>query len=227
MNARIKSILMITLIALLGSGCSTIRPSDKEEFAPVVRPLSLAQPSYNNGSLFQSDTMLLFQDPRPHKIGDILTVLLQENTNASKSASTATKKSDSNTLTSPTLFGNLVTDNGTEILNTDIANDREFSGEGDSSQSNSLNGNLTVTVVDVLSNGNLVVQGEKWLTLNQGDEYVRLAGVVRPQDISANNTIPSTRIADAQIAYSGEGFVQESNEQGWFAQFLNSKWWPF
>ena len=219
--------LILLLLILLNSACSTVRPTEKAEFAPVVRPNISSQAVYKNGSLYQQSNMLLFEDPRPHRIGDLLTVVLQENTNASKKASTATSKSDANTLTSPTLFGNLVTNNGTEILNTNTSQDRQFAGEGDSSQSNSLSGNITVTVVDVLSNNNLVVQGEKWLTLNQGDEYVRIKGVVRPYDVRADNTVLSTRIADAQIAYSGEGFVQESNEQGWLSQFFNSKWWPF
>lgn len=219
-------LLLLSLI-LFNSACSSIRPSSKEDFSPVVRPLVSSQPVYKSGSLYQTSNMLLFEDPRPHKVGDLLTVVLQESTNASKKASTATSKTDDNALTSPTLFGNPVTNGGTEILNTDYSQERSFAGEGDSSQSNSLTGNITVTVVDVLSNNNLVVSGEKWLTLNQGDEYVRIQGVVRPQDVRADNTILSTRIADAQIAYSGEGFVQESNEQGWLAQFFNSKWWPF
>lgn len=219
--------LLVLSLILLSTACSHIRPTEKADFAPVVRPAISSQIVYKQASLYQPSNMLLFEDPRPHKVGDLLTVVLQESTNASKTASTATAKSDSNTLASPTLFGNLVTSGGAEILNTDISQDREFSGEGDSSQSNSLTGNITVTVVDVLANNNLVVQGEKWLTLNQGDEYVRIKGVVRPQDVRADNTILSTRIADAQIAYSGEGFVHDSNEQGWLTQFFNSKWWPF
>lgn len=219
--------LFLLLIVVLNSACSSIRPSDKTEFAPVVRPLVAPQPVYKSGSLYQTSNMLLFEDPRPHNVGDLLTVVLQEKTNASKKASTSTSKSDQNSLDSPEVLGRPVTASGVDILNTDYSQDRSFEGEGDSSQSNSLTGNITVTVVDVLSNNNLVVQGEKWLTLNQGDEYVRIQGVVRPQDVRADNTVLSTRIADAQIAYSGEGFVQESNEQGWLSQFFNSKWWPF
>lgn len=219
--------LVFLSIILFTSACSHIRPSSKADFAPVVRPAISSQNIYKGASLYQPSNMLLFEDPRPHKIGDLLTVVLQESTNASKKASTATSKSESNTLASPTLLGRLVTNNGAEILNTETAQDRDFSGDGDSSQSNSLSGNITVTVVDVLANANLVVEGEKWLTLNQGDEYVRIKGVIRPQDVRADNTVLSTRIADAQIAYSGEGFVHDSNEQGWLSQFFNSKWWPF
>ena len=112
-------------------------------------------------------------------------------------------------------------------MNADIAPTREFTGEADSSQSNSLSGEITVTVVDILPNNNMVVQGEKWLTLNKGKEYIRIAGVIRPQDVSPENTIESGKLADAQIAYSGEGFLADSNEQGWLTKFFNGKWWPF
>ena len=137
------------------------------------------------------------------------------------------KKDDSISLASPTIFGRPITAGGADVGTLSLAPSRSFDGEGDSSQSNSLTGELTVTVVDILPNGNLVVQGEKWFTLNQGKEYIRIAGVLRPMDVQSDNTVSSTKLADAQIAYSGEGFVHDSNTQGWFTQFLNSKWWPF
>ncbi|HEY9052564.1 MAG TPA: flagellar basal body L-ring protein FlgH, partial [Gammaproteobacteria bacterium] len=140
---------------------------------------------------------------------------------------TSTKKDDDISIDVPSVFGVTPTHNGNPLLALDMQPSREFEGEGDSSQSNSLNGEITVTVVDILSNGNLVVKGEKWFTLNQGKEYIRIAGVIRPQDVKPDNTIASAKLADAQIAYSGEGFVADSNSQGWFSQFLSSKWWPF
>jgi len=103
---------------------------------------------------------------------------------------------------------------------------QKFDGSGDSTQSNSLTGNVTVTVVEVLANGNLVVRGEKTLRINQGDEYLRVSGVVRPADVSSDNSVISTQLADARIAYSGSGFVADSNSMGWLARFVNS-WWPF
>jgi len=84
-----------------------------------------------------------------------------------------------------------------------------------------------VTVVEVLANGNLVVQGEKWININQGEEYIRLRGIVRPSDISPDNTIASVRVANAQIQYSGDGSLADANEQGWLAKFFNSPWMPF
>jgi flagellar L-ring protein precursor FlgH len=102
-----------------------------------------------------------------------------------------------------------------------------FAGEGASTQSNSLAGSLTVTVTDVQANGNLVVQGDKTLKLNQGDEYVHIAGVIRPADIATDNTVTSDKIADAHISYSGKGVTDSSNRMGWLARFFNSPFAPF
>ncbi|MDH5483907.1 MAG: flagellar basal body L-ring protein FlgH [Gammaproteobacteria bacterium] len=223
--------LLISMVIVSGSqlmtGCATA-PPELSEFEPIVRPVAPAKPRYNNGSLFQARSISLFEDQRPYSIGDILTINLNESTSASKKAATSTKKDDTVSLGTTVLGGRTPTRaNGNEIFAVELAPSRAFDGEGDSSQSNSLNGQITVTVVDILPNGNLVVQGEKWFTLNQGKEYIRLAGIVRPQDVQPDNTVTSSKLADAQIAYSGEGFVADSNTQGWLTQFFSSKWWPF
>ncbi|MDH5471439.1 MAG: flagellar basal body L-ring protein FlgH [Gammaproteobacteria bacterium] len=222
-----KIINISAAFILLGflTACSTI-PQDLADFEPIVRPVAPPAPVYENGSLYQARSISLFEDPKPFRIGDILTIMLAESTSASKSAATSTKKDDNISLGAPTLLGRSPTYNGNPV-DFSMNPTREFQGEGDSTQSNSLNGEITVTVVDILPNGNLVVQGEKWFTLNQGKEYIRIAGVIRPQDVKADNSVASAKLADAQIAYSGEGFVADSNNQGWLTQFLNSKWWPF
>jgi len=208
------------------TGCATTQ-HELADFEPIVRPIAPKPPTYNNGSLFQGNSLSMFQDPKPYRIGDIITIKLQESTSASKSAGTNSSKEDSLVLATPTIFGVNPTHNGQDILSMNIEPEREFAGAGDSSQSNSLTGEITVTVVDILPNNNLVVQGEKWFTLNQGKEYIRIAGVVRPQDVAPNNTLASSKLADAQIAYSGEGFIADANNQGWLGQFFNGKWWPF
>ncbi|RDH84709.1 MAG: flagellar basal body L-ring protein FlgH [endosymbiont of Galathealinum brachiosum] len=208
------------------SGCN-VKPQELADFEPIVRPIAPKPMNYNSGSLFQERSISLYEDPKPYRIGDILTIILNEKTSASKKAGTSTKKEDEITTANPTLFGVQPTFKGNNVLEFSVAPEREFSGEADSSQSNSLTGEITVTVVDILPNGNLVVQGEKWFTLNQGKEYIRIAGVVRPLDVLADNTLPSSKLADAQIAYSGEGFLADANTQGWFGQFMNGKWWPF
>jgi len=221
----VKYFLLLVMFQLL-MGCVTT-PQELADFEPIIRPVAPTPPVYASGSLFQQRGISLFEDPKPYRIGDILTVILQESTSASKKAETSTKKEDSIDIPSPTIFGATPTLNGNSVFEMSIEPKREFSGEADSTQSNSLSGEITVTVVDILPNDNLVVQGEKWFTLNQGKEYIRIAGVVRPLDVQANNTIVSSKLADAQIAYSGEGFLADANNQGWFGQFVNGKWWPF
>ena len=113
------------------------------------------------------------------------------------------------------------------MLSASSANDGSFDGAGDSSQSNQLSGEITVTVAEVLPNGNLVVQGEKWLGINQGNEFVRLRGIIRPVDISATNTVQSIQVANAQLYYGGTGALQDSNTPGWLSRFFNHPVWPF
>lgn len=223
---NIKTGMTVVILSTLLSACAS-NPPELADFKPLVRPVAPPQESYDNGSLFQGRGIALFEDPKPYRVGDILTIILEESTSASKNADTSTKKDEDVSIDIPTIFGTTPTHEGNQLWDLSMSPTREFEGEAESSQSNSLSGEITVTVVDVLQNGNLVVQGEKWFTLNQGKEYIRVAGVIRPQDIQSDNTITSSKLADAQIAYSGEGFVADSNKQGWFTRFLSSEWWPF
>ncbi|MFW2374704.1 MAG: flagellar basal body L-ring protein FlgH [Gammaproteobacteria bacterium] len=218
--------VIAVIFSMLLSACAS-NPPELADFKPLVRPVAPLPEGLSSGSLFQGRAIKLFEDPKPHRVGDILTIILEESTSASKTAATSTKKDDEVSIDIPSIFGTSPTHNGNQLWDFSMSPTREFDGEGDSSQSNSLSGEITVTVVDVLQNGNLVVQGEKWFTLNQGKEYIRVAGVIRPQDVLSDNTISSSKLADAQIAYSGEGFVADSNRQGWFSRFLSSEWWPF
>jgi len=224
-NFRMINIFVASVLLASLTACATM-PQELADFEPIVRPVAPPAPVYENGSLFQVRSISLFEDPKPFRIGDILTIMLDESTSASKSAATSTSKDEDISMGVPNILGRTPTYNGNPI-DFSMNPSRAFDGEGDSTQSNNLSGEITVTVVDILPNGNLVVQGEKWFTLNQGKEYIRIAGVIRPQDVQSDNTVASAKLADAQIAYSGEGFIADSNNQGWLAQFLNSKWWPF
>jgi len=162
--------------------------------------------------------------------------VLQERTQASKDAKTETSKDNTVGIANPTLLGSELKfdtpllphgNDRSSNLGTSLSSAQEFNGEGTSSQGNSLSGNITVTVIDVLPNGNLMVRGEKWLTLNQGDEYIQISGIVRPVDVRADNTVLSGLVADARITYSGEGFVADSNKMGWLSRFFASALWPF
>ena len=218
--------LMALMIALQLTACAMPKRGDAE-FAPA-KPVSYVGPVQHTDSIYQvGSAWLLLEDIKPRRVGDMLTVTLQEKTDAKKNADTETKKATDNEITALNFMGAPVTYHDRQLLDTAINSKYDFKGEADSQQSNSLTGSVTVTVVEVLVNGNLVVQGEKWININQGDEYIRLRGIVRPSDISPDNTVSSERVANAQIQYSGNGSIANTNEQGWLAKFFNSPWMPF
>ncbi|MEE4244532.1 MAG: flagellar basal body L-ring protein FlgH [Kangiellaceae bacterium] len=227
---KLKAKVSTVLLAVSLTGCvSFIPPSpDDPNFAPVV-PQKTKFQKVSAGSLFsENNQMLLYTDNKANQVGDIITITLTEVTTANKLANTITRKQSDITLPNPILAGrNLAFNSGQQSFETNAELGNEFRGESQSLQNNSLNGTITVTVQSVLPNGNLIVRGEKWITLNQGDEFIRLSGILRPQDVSSDNTVPSSRVANARIQYSGRGQVADSNTQGWLARFFNSVWWPF
>lgn len=219
----------ILLLPVLLAGCGEViapKPGD-QTYAPVTRQDTLP-PVLPTGSLYQRGrAQELFSDARARNIGDILTVSLQESTQAQKSATSNSSKSSSASITAP-IIGGIVPTLGGKTLSAEFGdNGRQFNGSGTAAQSNSLSGQISVMVVDRLPGGVLRISGEKWLELNQGKEYIRLTGMVREQDIATDNTIVSTKIADAQIAYSGTGVIGNANRPGWLARFFNSPIWPF
>lgn len=217
-----------TTAMVLLTAC-TVGPTpkpDDPEYAPTLP--KTPSPSYaSQGSIFQSGNgMFLYNDRRAAQVGDIITVMLEEQTSSTKTAETSVDKDsqidigdDTVLSTQPTLknYG----------FPTSVDQQRGFAGNAESDQSNSLQGNIAVTVSEVLPNGLLVVKGEKWLTLNRGDEYIRIRGIIRQEDISFDNKISSSRVADARITYSGTGELADSNNMGWGNRFFNSKFWPF
>jgi len=213
--------MLLTLVA----GCGAVIGERPGQYPPAPPP-PVAAPPAESGAIYRATTSVaLFEDLKARRVGDTLTIRLAERTQASKSASTDAKKDTKTDTGMPILLGGTVTHNGDEILNNEWETNQEFDGKGSSSQSNRLDGNITVTVADVLPNGNLVVRGEKWLTLNQGEEYVQIAGIVRPADISPDNSIPSFKVADARITYSGNGVIPDANRPGLLARFF-MKLWP-
>lgn len=220
--------LLPLLCALAVAGCASgPRTHDDAEWAPTPPPAPQIAAGQADGSIYHDQqNMELFADPRAHRVGDILTVALVESTQASKKASTTTSKTDKAKIASPTILGQGITIGG-KAANIGLDGERSFDGAGSSTQSNQLTGQITVTVAQRLTNGNLLVRGEKWLTINQGQELVRISGIVRPQDIGQDNVVPSTRVADARISYTGRGTLADANTRGWLSRFFNSKWMPF
>lgn len=228
MDGNILSYLLMASLYLLVVGCSTTHQAMPDpDFAPV-RPVSAQPLPVSDGSIYKAGFgVSLFEDSKAHRIGDIITIILQEKTNASKTASTTTAKEAAVDIAAPTIFGQGITHNGKDILSAGIDATRDFTGEGDSSQSNSLSGQISVTVVDVHPNGNLMIRGEKLLTLNQGSEHVRISGIVRAADVSPTNTVFSTQVANAHIVYGGQGVLADANTKGWLSRMFDSNWWPF
>jgi flagellar L-ring protein precursor FlgH len=208
------------------SACGLI-PARHHPEPAVARVLPPPTPRTDGAIYQQGQQIELFADLKARRVGDVLTIRLTEATNASKSAATKTAKTTSVNNTGPTIMGRTITASGVPIFTTTLSGADSFAGEGSSTQGNSLAGFLTVTVTDVQPNGNLVIQGEKTLKLNQGDEFVRLSGVVRTQDIATDNTVSSSKVADAHISYSGKGVIDSSNRIGWLARFFNSKYAPY
>ena len=151
---------------------------------------------------------------------------MSENTNASKSAGTSTSKDTTVDLDTITGLGGQALNIGGQSVQLGVSSSNDFAGDAATNQSNSLSGNISVTVVEVLPNDNLVIRGEKWLTLNHGDEYIRLTGIIRLSDISPENEVLSTKIANARIQYSGTGSFASAQEKGWLTKFFTSSWWP-
>jgi len=220
------SFWIVAVMLSLLEACTPI-PMRDPAFAPVA-PADLRPPVQNSGSIYQSGyDMRLFEDHTAKRVGDILTITLLEKTQAKKADDLKTKKDNQMSVTAPTLFGmaaSVLTGNDVE---TKLASTKEFTGTGAADQSNSLSGNISVTVVDLLPNGNLSVRGEKRVTLNQGDEFIRLSGIVRPVDINSANIITSDKVADVTIMYVGEGAMADASKMGWLARIVQSPWFPF
>jgi len=224
-TAKALAVASIASVFLL-TGCTAARnakPNDPA-FAPVM-PDYTAQNQSSQGAIYQSyQRVSYFVDRKARHVGDILTVNLVEKTTASKKAETEMDKSSDHSFANPVLpnpFTNTVD------LAATVKGSSATKGAAESDQSNSLSGNITVTVTDVLPNGVLRVRGEKWMTLNTGDEYIRISGMVRYEDISPENVVPSTKLADARITYSGTGSFANSNEPGWLSKFFIGQLWPF
>lgn len=223
-NNRFMTLAIGVAVVVLLTACSSGPRIDAYQ---ATMPEVVQQAQASNGSIYQAGfDVPLFENSVARRVGDTVTINLVENTAAEKSSSTKTAKSTKVDIPGPTLGGLPVTINGNEILSANIENNRNFDGSGDSQLSNKLVGSITVTVAQRLSNGNLVVRGQKWIGINQGREFIRIQGVIRPIDILPDNSIPSYKVADASISYGGQGALADANRPGLLSRFFNSRWNP-
>jgi flagellar L-ring protein FlgH len=207
-------------IALLlgASGTTYAKPKEPPEvFAPT--PAAIAEPvAVPNGAIFQAGGYAaLTSGMRASRVGDVLTITLQERTNAGINNSTGTNRAGNIGLAPPT-SGPLSLISPSDI---NMGGDQSFKGKGDIVQSNTLTGEVSVTIAAVYPNGTMLVKGEKRIALNRGDETVQFSGIVRSADITADNRVPSWRVADAKINYRGKGDVARASRQGWLQRFFS------
>ncbi len=212
----------LLVLAALAPGQADARlfPKKKpaEDFTAARAPAA-PPPVAANGSIFQASDgyAALYEGWRARRVGDPLTIVLVERTAASKSSGSKLDSKGSGSLTPPTT-GPLALFNTTDAT---LSGSRGFNGAGQADQANSLSGEVSVTVAEVYPNGTMLVQGQKRVTLNRGDEFLQIKGLVRTADISADNRVLSTRVADAQIAYTGKGDVARAGRQGWLSRFFS------
>ena len=228
--------IKIFIIGFFLTSCSSYKENKRaDEFITIHEEISFKEDNKQlDGSIYNSSSSGFFaSDRRANKVGDILTITLNESLSASKSTTNTTSKADTFGVTLPPLFSNgaatrslsNIADNKLGIGNGGVDSsdltagaNQSFAGAGTAAQSNSLTGSMTVTVVRVYPNGNLEIKGQKKLVLNDGSEYLRLSGIVRPEDISAGNTISSSNIADAKITYTNAGVYADSTQPGWLSR---------
>ena len=202
------------VLASCGSYVEDRRSSQYEPLYLEIDEVQTSEPSF--GSIYQKDKGSLFaMEGRASRVGDILTVAFTESFQATKSQNASTSKSSASSVTLPTALPPIG-----ELFSTGA--DNSFSGSGSTAQSNSLSGSLSVHVVRVFGNGNLEILGQKKLVLNNGDEYIRVSGIVRPRDISAENVVQSDRIANAEINYIGAGDIARTGKKGWYSKLIET-----
>ena len=229
----IKGLIFAAVILAL-AGCAGHPSLEHADYmVPEYQPVAVPAQEQRGSSLYSPYTEVsLFEDVKGYRRGDIINVLLAERTAAQKSSGTNVSKSNAASIENPILGGSvrdkLGTLNGNDFnYGFGLGSEQSFQGASGSNQSNTLSGSIAVTVVEELPRGNLLVQGEKWLSLNEGHEFIRLRGIVRRSDIAKDNTVLSTQIADARIAYGGTGATGDANKMGWLSRFFNSALQPF
>ncbi|MCO2012620.1 flagellar basal body L-ring protein FlgH [Pseudomonas aeruginosa] len=229
---RLMIVSLLGIATALG-GCVNPPPKPNDPYYAPVLPRTPLPAAQNNGAIYQAGfEQNLYDDRKAFRVGDIITITLNEKTQASKKANSDIQKDSKTKMGLTSLFGSgMTTTNpiggGDLSLSAEYGGSRDAKGDSQAGQSNSLTGSITVTVAEVLPNGILSVRGEKWMTLNTGNELVRIAGLVRADDIATDNTVSSTRVADARITYSGTGAFADASQPGWLDRFFLSPLWPF
>lgn len=227
MTARIRNLLILLGACVATAGCNTVPPTQVHQ-PMTARPAPVPQPQLqsSNGSIFQAAQTAsvyhgyrpMFEDRRPRSVGDILVIQINEKTAASKKSDSSAERNQSNSFGVTSLAGLP----GKSFLNSalEAASENKFDGKGAATSNNDFVGTITVTVTEVLPNGNLLVSGEKQIGINKGSEFVRFSGVVNPSTITGGNSVSSSQVADARMEYRANGYIDEAQSMGWLARFF-------
>jgi flagellar L-ring protein precursor FlgH len=219
--ARCAGFAVVLVVAAMLAGCITTTPPTAVHQPMSVRPEPRPQYQTNAGAIFQPGAVRpLFEDRRARMVGDTLVINLSERTQAAKKSSSSADRSQDIEVSVPRIAG--VPLKGAQGIGVQANSENVFAGKGASSADNNFTGTITVTVIEVLPNGNLLVSGEKKVAINQGDEYIRFSGVVNPTQVTAANTVQSTQVADARIEYRATGYIDEAQVMGWLGRFFLS-----
>jgi len=200
------------------AGCHTLTPPATVHQPMTARPAPQKEFVTNQGSIYQPENarLSLYDDRRAFFVGDTIAIVIEEKTSASKKSSGNANRAGTTSLAVPTISGFPM--KGLQGVDIEGTSSQKFSGGGDASSNNLFSGNLAVTVIEVYPNGNLLVSGEKQVTINQGTEFIRFSGVVNPVNVTSTNTVSSTRVADARIEYRGNGYIDEAQTMGWLSR---------
>ena len=212
--------LILAISTLVLAACTTVPPTNVHQpmtARPAPRPDNLS----NSGSIYQAGvSRTLFEDRRARYIGDTMTIAIAETTSASTKSNTKASRSTSISASVPTITG--LPGKSLQGMGLSASGSNSLDGKGEAAANNVFTGTITVTVIEVLPNGNLLVSGEKQVSIGAGIEYIRLSGIVNPYFINSANTISSTNVADARIEYKESGVISEAQVMGWLARFFLS-----
>ncbi len=215
-----KNGLILILAALTISACTTVPPTNVHQ-PMTARPAPRQENLSTTGSIYQAGvSRTLFEDRRARYVGDTMTIGIAENTTASTKSNTNASRATSISASVPTIVG--LPGKSFQGMDLSASTSNSLAGKGDAAANNVFTGTITVTVIEVLPNGNLLVSGEKQVSIGAGTEYIRLSGIVNPYFVNAANTISSAQVADARIEYKEAGVISEAQVMGWLARFFMS-----
>lgn len=217
MNSRLKGLIVATVFFLI-AGCAINKPPIVHQ-PMTMKPVPTSQSGATDGAIYRAASYRpLFEDRRARLVGDTLTILLSEKTAASKKSSSSANRESSIEFSVPKVKG--VPGKSFQGAGLEASSANTFNGKGEAIAGNDFTGTITVTVIEVFENGNLLVSGEKQIAMTQGTEFIRFSGVVNPVIVTSANTVLSTQVADARIEYRANGYIDEAQTMGWLSRFF-------